>query len=149
MYSITPCDVVTTKTITSFKIDRIEISLFRSAVITVVLLDSANSILDVKFINMAGEDYSKWSADDTYVIEFIKQNLGFSDMAAPPQVETPVEEPVVETPVEEPVVETPVEEPVVETPVEEPVVETPVEETVVETPVEETPVEETVVQTDE
>jgi len=107
MYSITPCDVVTTKTITSFKIDRIEISLFRSAVITVVLLDSANSILDVKFINMMGEDYSKWSADDTYVIEFIKQKLGFSDMATPPQVETPVEEPVVETPVvEETVVQT-------------------------------------------
>ena len=95
MYSITPCDVVTTKTITSFKIDRIEISLFRSAVITVVLLDSANSILDVKFINMMGEDYSKWSADDTYVIEFIKQNLGFSDIATP-QVETVVEEAVVE-----------------------------------------------------
>jgi len=54
-----------------------------------------------------GEDYSKWSADDTYVIEFIKQKLGFSDMATPPQVETPVEEPVVETPVvEETVVQT-------------------------------------------
>ena len=42
-----------------------------------------------------GEDYSKWSADDTYVIEFIKQNLGFSDIATP-QVETVVEEAVVE-----------------------------------------------------
>jgi hypothetical protein len=125
MYSISPCDVVTTKTITSFKIDRIEISLFRSAVITVVLLDSANSILDVKFINMMGEDYSKWSADDTYVVEFIKQKLGFSDK--------PVVETVVETPV--------VEETVVETVVETPVVEETVVETVVETPVvEETPV---------
>jgi hypothetical protein len=111
MYSISPCDVVTTKTITSFKIDRIEISLFRSAVITVVLLDSANSILDVKFINMMGEDYSKWSADDTYVVEFIKQKLGFSDK---PVVETVVETPVVEETVVETVVETPVVE---ETPV--------------------------------
>ena len=101
MYSITPCNVVTTKTITSFKIDRIEISLFRSAVITVVLLDSANSILDVKFINMTGEEYSKWSADDTYVIEFIKQNLGFSDVAVPPVEEQPVEEqPVVQSQVD-------------------------------------------------
>ena len=91
MYSITPCNIVTTKTITSFKIDRIEISLFQSAVITVVLLDSANSILDVKFINMTSADYSKWSADDNYVIEFIKQKLGFSDV--------PLEEPV---PQEEP-----------------------------------------------
>ena len=123
MYSITPCNIVTTKTITSFKIDRIEISLFQSATITVVLLDSANSILDVKFINMTSADYSKWSADDSYVIEFIKQKLGFSDV--------PPEEPVSEEPVsqEEPVSEEPVsEEPVSEEPVsqEEPVSEEPV-----------------------
>jgi hypothetical protein len=97
MYSISPCNIITTKTITSFKIDRIEISLFESAIITVILLDSANSILDVKFINMLAEDYSKWSADDSYVIEFIKQKLGFSDVV----VETPiVETPIVETSVE-------------------------------------------------
>ena len=113
MYSITPCDVVTTKTITSFKIDRIEISLFRSAVITVVLLDSANSILDVKFINMTRDDYSKWSADDTYVIDFIKQNLGFSDVVdQTPVDQTPVDQtPVVQTPVDQtPVDQTPVDQ---------------------------------------
>ncbi len=98
MYSITPCNIVTTKTITSFKIDRIEISLFQSAVITVVLLDSANSILDVKFINMTSADYSKWSTDDSFVIDFIKQKLGFSDVPVEP-VSLQVEEPV---PQEEP-----------------------------------------------
>jgi hypothetical protein len=109
MYSITPCNIVTTKTITSFKIDRIEISLFQSAVITVVLLDSANSILDVKFINMTSADYSKWSADDNYVIEFIKQKLGFSDVPPEELVSLHVEEPVSEEPVsEEPVSEEPV-----------------------------------------
>ena len=94
MYSITPCNIVTTKTITSFKIDRIEISLFQSAVITVVLLDSANSVLDVKFINMTSADYSKWSADDSYVIEFIKQKLGFSDVSVEPVSLHVSEEPV-------------------------------------------------------
>lgn len=107
MYSITPCNIVTTKTITSFKIDRIEISLFQSAVITVVLLDSANSILDVKFINMTSTDYSKWSADDSYVIEFIKQKLGFSDVPVEPVSLHVSEEPVVELVVEEPVSEEP------------------------------------------
>jgi hypothetical protein len=128
MYSITPCNIVTTKTITSFKIDRIEISLFQSAVITVVLLDSANSILDVKFINMTNTDYSKWSADDSYVIEFIKQNLGFSDVSVEPVSLHVSEEPVSEEPVsqEEPVSEEPVsqvsEEPVSQEPVsQEPV----------------------------
>jgi hypothetical protein len=141
MYTITPCDIITTKTITSFKIDRIEITLFKSAVVTVILLDSANAILDVKFVNMAGEDYAKWNADDTYVIEFIKNSLGFSSVVKAPVEEAPVEEtPVIEAPVEEaPVEEAPVEEaPVEEAPVEEaPVEEAPVEEA----PVEEAPVE--------
>ena len=131
MYQISPCSVVTTKTITSFKIDRIEISLFKSAIITVILQDSAGSIIDVKFLNMVGEDYSKWDADDSYVIEFIKQNLGFSS----PVVETVVEpssEPVVE-PSADPVVE-PSADPVVETVVEpsSDAVINAVEETVVE-----------------
>ena len=150
MYPITPCNIVTTKTITAYRIDRIEISLFKSATITVVLLDSAGSILDVKFINMLQEDYSKWDADDSYVVEFINKSLGFSGVVEDTVVETPVvETPVEETVVEETVVETPSETPV-ETVVEETVVETPsdtvVEETPVETVVEETPVE-TVVET--
>ena len=133
MYSITPCNIVTTKTITSFKIDRIEISLFQSAVITVVLLDSANSILDVKFINMTSADYSKWSADDNYVIEFIKQKLGFSDIPVEPVSE---EEPVPQESVEEPVPQESVEEPVSEEPVsEEPVEEEPVPQESAEEPV--------------
>ena len=102
MYSISPCPVVTTKTITSFKIDRIEISLFKSAVITVILLDSAGSLLDLKFVNMTGEDYSRWSADDSYVVEFIKQSLGFSDVAKPPVTETAIEITIAETPVAPP-----------------------------------------------
>ena len=161
MYPITPCNIVTTKTITAYRIDRIEISLFKSATITVVLLDSAGSILDVKFINMLQEDYSKWDADDSYVAEFINKSLGFSGVVEETVVETPVVETPVETVVEETVVEeTPVETVVVETVVETPsetpvetVVETPSEtpvETVVETPSEtpvETVVEETVVET--
>ena len=119
MYQITPCNIITTKTITSYRIDRIEISLFKSATITVVLLDSAGSILDVKFINMTGAEYSKWDADDSYVVEFINNNLGFSSL---PVVETPLSETVVDTPVETPS-ETPVDTPsetVVETPSETP-----------------------------
>jgi len=106
MYSIAPCHVVTTKTITTFKIDRIEISLFKSAIITVILFDSTGSLLDVKFVNITGEDYSKWSADDTYVVEFVKQSLGFSSVIAPPPIteitiaETHVTETTTETPTE-------------------------------------------------
>ena len=47
---------------------------------------------------MKSADYSKWSADDNYVIEFIKEKLGFSDVPVEP-VPLQVEEPV---PQEEP-----------------------------------------------
>ena len=120
MYSISPCPVVTTKTITSFKIDRIEISLFKSAVITVILLDSAGSLLDLKFVNMTGEDYSRWSTDDSYVVEFIKQSFGFSDVVKPHVTETTITEtPVTEITITEPLVEdTSIEITITETPVD-------------------------------
>ncbi len=138
MYPISPCDIVTTKTITSFKIDRIEITLFKSAIITVILLDSAGSLLDVKFINMNGEDYAKWNEDDSYVIDFIKQSLGFSSVPIVEPVSNIVEEPV-SNPVSN-VVEEPVSNPVsnvVEDPVSNPVsnvIEDPVSN-VVEEPI--------------
>ena len=53
MYSISPYNLVTTKIITSFKIDRVEISLFKSASFIVILLDSNNSPVDVKHITRA------------------------------------------------------------------------------------------------
>ncbi len=150
MYPISPCDIVTTKTITSFKIDRIEITLFKSAIITVILLDSAGSLLDVKFINMNGEDYAKWNEDDSYVIDFIKQSLGFSSVPIVEPVSNIVEEPVsnpVSNVVEEPVsnpVSNVVEEPIIDVVldpvsnvVEEPViniVEDPVSDPVLDTP---------------
>jgi hypothetical protein len=47
---------------------------------------------------MTSADYSKWSTDDSFVIDFIKQKLGFSDVPVEP-VSLQVEEPV---PQEEP-----------------------------------------------
>jgi hypothetical protein len=67
---------------------------------------------------MTGEDYSRWSADDSYVVEFIKQSLGFSDVAKPPVTEITITETHVETPVETTITETPVETTITETPVE-------------------------------
>jgi hypothetical protein len=104
MYSISPYNLVTTKIITGFKIDRVEISLFKSASFMVILLDSNNSPVDVKHITMANDDYVKWSDDDTYVVSFVKNALGFSyEEIPPPVVET---EPAVVEP--EPAVDEPV-----------------------------------------
>ena len=154
MYSISPYNLVTTKIITGFKIDRVEISLFKSASFMVILHDSNNSPVDVKHITMANDDYVKWSSDDAYVVSFVKNALGFSyeEILPAPAVEPAVVEPepavvdhvvvepdAVEPAVVEPgVVEPAVVEPgVVESPVVEPGVDVPdaVEPAVDESPV--------------
>lgn len=88
MYSISPYNLITTRIITGFKIDRVEILLFKSASFMVILLDSNNSPVDVKHITMANDDYVKWSSDDAYVVSFVKKALGFSyEEILPPVVE--------------------------------------------------------------
>jgi len=51
-----------------------EIKLFEYLDITVYLLDSRGQILDNKILRMQNEDYKKWSTNDNYVIEWIKQH---------------------------------------------------------------------------
>lgn len=130
MYQIQPYDIVTTRTITSFVIDRIELTLFKRAVITIVMYDSANIPVDVRNIELSGSDYEQWNNDDNYVVQYVCNKLGM----LLPTVEEPVVEPVLEpvTVVEPVTVEkpVPVKEPVtVEEPVTvvEPVVEIPVQ----------------------
>jgi hypothetical protein len=132
MYSIQPYDFVTTQQVCSFKIDRIELTLFKQAILTIMLLNKSGGLVDIKVLQMNGHDYEQWNNDDNYVVEFAMNKLGFVKPA--PQ---PVQEPVTET-LEEPVQE-PVQEPVTETledpvqdPVQEPVTET-LEEPVTET----------------
>jgi hypothetical protein len=123
MYQIQPYNIITTKTVTSFVIDRIELTLFKKALITIVIYDSAKIPVDVRSIELSGSDYEQWNNDDNYVVQYVCNKLGF--LLPGSSVEKPtVEEPVVaEKPVaEEQVAEEPVVEPVIEpvTPVEEP-----------------------------
>ncbi len=133
MYTIQPYDLVTTRSVGSFRIDQIQVSLFKQANISVVLYDTNGIAFELKQLQMTGADYDAWSTDDDYVVQYVCSQLGFN-------ITPVIQEPVAETPVAEtPVAETPVAEtPVAETPVAEtPVAETPV----AETPVAETPVQ--------
>jgi hypothetical protein len=120
MFQVYPLDLVTTRTIGSFRIDQIQLVLFKQANISVVLYDTAGVAFELKQLQMTGNDYDMWSTDDNYVLQYVCTQLGFTVKEPEPVVvpETPVEEPIAvpETPVEEPVVvpETPVEEPVAE-----------------------------------
>jgi len=61
------------QTIVGFDYRINEIKLFEYLDITVYLLDSRGQILDNKILRMQNEDYKKWSTDDNYVIQWIKQ----------------------------------------------------------------------------
>ena len=107
MPSIVPFNLVSTTTITSFDIDGIDIQLFSSAKIRVNLFNSQGNRVDIRYVTLAGDDYTNWGNDDQYILTFITIALGF----VVHQVVVPVLEPVLE-PVAEPVAE-PVLEPVV------------------------------------
>lgn len=92
MSAIVPLDKVTTLTIYSFTLDRIEVDLFNSARIRVNLMDQNNNRIDCTFVTLTGDDYSNWGNSDDYIINYVANKLGFtiqnvsasSDPAAPP-----------------------------------------------------------------
>jgi hypothetical protein len=78
MTQIVPYDQITTKVISGFDIQNIELVLFNSARIFVRLLDENGNMMDLKFITMEGEDYANWGSDDNYIINFVATKLGFT-----------------------------------------------------------------------
>ena len=108
MYQVSPVDLVTTRTIGSFRIDQIQLVLFKQANISVVLYDTNGTAFELKQLQMTGADYDSWSTDDNFVVQFVCAQLGLTIQA--PVAEAPVEQtPVAEAPVEEaPVEQTPV-----------------------------------------
>ena len=97
MSAIVPLDKVTTLTIHSFTLDRIEVDLFNSARIRVNLMDQNNNRIDCTFVTLTGEDYANWGNRDEYIINYVANKLGFTvqnvSSSTPAVVETP---PVVE-----------------------------------------------------
>jgi hypothetical protein len=78
MSAIVPLDKVTTLTIYSFTLDRIEVDLFNSARIRVNLMDQNNNRIDCTFVTLEGEDYTNWGNSDDYIINYVANKLGFT-----------------------------------------------------------------------
>jgi hypothetical protein len=93
MSAIVPLDKVTTLTIYSFTLDRIEVDLFNSARIRVNLMDKDNNRIDCTFVTLTGEDYKNWGNSDDYIINYVANKLGFTVQNVLHVEETP---PVVE-----------------------------------------------------
>jgi hypothetical protein len=78
MTQIVPYDQITTKQISGFDIQNVDLILFNSARICVRLLDENGNMLDLTFVTMEGEDYTNWGSDDSYIINYVATKLGFT-----------------------------------------------------------------------
>ena len=78
MSNIEPYDETTTKTAVRFSLDISRMTLNESAIFRVSLYDSNDSCFGNKYVTLEGQAYSDWGNDDTYVINYIAAELGFT-----------------------------------------------------------------------
>ena len=76
--SITPATHTTVKTITSFKISRINIT--ELCTIEVQSFDSNNHIVNIDLLTLTADEYALWGTDDSYIITLVAQKLGFVNL---------------------------------------------------------------------
>jgi len=76
--NIQPTTQTTSITITSFRVEVRELTLFTSAKLRVALCNEEGNEISCAFIDMFGNDYSRWSSNDEYVYQFVAEQLGFT-----------------------------------------------------------------------
>jgi len=64
-------------TVTNIQVNVMNIILFKSVNISVVLF-SNNTYIDTKTYLLTGTDYTSWSNDDTYIINYALTQLGLT-----------------------------------------------------------------------
>jgi len=74
--NVIPQTQTTVKTVTSFSVIVNNIVLFQSATLNVRLFDENNNYISTQLINISGDDYTNWGNDDTYIANYVAQNLG-------------------------------------------------------------------------
>lgn len=64
--------------ITSFRVEVYQVVLFVKARLRVSLYDENGSLLNIKDMDIEGEDYLNWNNDDKYVVDYVCNKLGFA-----------------------------------------------------------------------
>jgi len=70
-------NIVTSNTATSFTVSVINVDLFTSANLRVMIYDVNNNLIQCNYVTMSGSDYTNWSTNDEYVITFVANTYGF------------------------------------------------------------------------
>jgi hypothetical protein len=64
--------------ITSVQIRVMNLVLFTSVSINAMLMGNNNKFIDVKQYTLTGDDYTNWSNDDTYIVNYVLAQLGLT-----------------------------------------------------------------------
>lgn len=73
--------ITTSRVVKSIEIDQsMEIKLDESATFNVRLLDADGRLVKIERVTMEGSDYSNWSNDDNYVVNFLLTSLGLTEV---------------------------------------------------------------------
>jgi hypothetical protein len=76
--NVVPFDVTTVKTVAYITININNIVLSQSAQINVTYYDASDNIVSINPLLLAGEDYSNWGANDSYIINFVCTSLNIT-----------------------------------------------------------------------
>jgi hypothetical protein len=66
------------KTISSIEIQIINLVLFTSVNVMVMLYDANDNIIDNKYFTIEGAEYTDWASDDNYLLELILSKLNLT-----------------------------------------------------------------------
>jgi hypothetical protein len=64
--------------ITNVEIRVMNLILFTSVSINVILFGANNAYVDSKQFTLSGSDYTNWSNDDTYIVNYVLTQLGLT-----------------------------------------------------------------------
>jgi len=78
MSNILPFNKTVIQTAVRFSLDISMLTLNQSATFRATLYDGEDKVIDAINVTIEGDDYTKWSNNDDYVVEFISKKLGFT-----------------------------------------------------------------------
>ena len=74
---IVPATITNTNTISSISLEIVRLVLNSFADVRVLQKTSDGKIYKVEHIKIEGDDYKNWGSDDTYILNFILNKLGY------------------------------------------------------------------------
>lgn len=74
---IQPYEQITRKVFSEIDISVDKIKLNTSATIHVNIFDDKGNYADFKTLPLVGDDYAQWATDDSYIIDYVFNQLGF------------------------------------------------------------------------